>query len=143
MDKGTIFHDITRRNALRRAHGLPLLNIRDEYAREVAVAGQRDYQARCDKHAADREAIRQEVLAELRTQHGADFGQTMGGRWAIGAMTHRRFTAFMAAQHGAVPEPAGASKEHDHLRWAAQGLTLSGIAIIIRMAQARPAPRFR
>ena len=110
MDKGTIFHDITWRNALRGAHGLPLLNIRDEYAREVAVAGQRDYQARCDEHAADREAIRQEVLAELRTQHGADFGQTMGGCWAVGAITHKRFTAFMAAQHGAVPEPAGASK---------------------------------
>jgi hypothetical protein len=108
MDKGTIFHDITRRNALRRAHGLPLLNIRDEYAREVAVAGQRDYQARCDEHAADREAIRQEVLAELRTQHGADFGQTMGGRWAVGALTQKRFAAFIATQCGMRPEHAGA-----------------------------------
>lgn len=103
MDRATIFTALTRRNALRVANGLPRLDLRVEYAHEVAVANQRDFQAFCDAYVADRDIIRQAVLAELRTKHGASFGQTMGGRWAIGALTQKRFAAFMAIQFGVPP----------------------------------------
>jgi hypothetical protein len=107
MDKAAIFADVTRRNALRRANKLPPLDIRAEYDHQVAVAKQRDYQAFCDRHADEREAIRLEVLAELRLQNGPDFGTGMGGRWMVGRLTHQRFVAHIAEQYGVHPGRAG------------------------------------
>jgi hypothetical protein len=106
MDKAAIFTEATGRNALRRAHGLPLLNVRAEYDHAVAVAAQRDYQALCDEHADEREVIRQEVLAEFRGRFGPGFGQTMGGRWAIGEVTRRRFCAHMEGHGISAPDSA-------------------------------------
>jgi hypothetical protein len=45
MDKAAIFTDLTRRNALRKANGLPLLDIRAEYAHQKWIAKQRDYRS--------------------------------------------------------------------------------------------------
>jgi hypothetical protein len=104
MDKAAIFTAIVRRNALRRANGLPTIDVRAEYARQVALAIQQDYHARCEKHAAEREVIRLEALAELRAKHGTNFGHTMGGRWAIGELTRKRFKAFMELKYG-TPRP--------------------------------------
>jgi hypothetical protein len=104
MDRAAIFADVTRRNALRRANGLPPLEIRTEYEHQVAVAAQADFRAFCDRHAGEREAIRQAVLSELRVRYGADFGNTMGGRWAIGEFTRRRFKALMEIKQGAIRE---------------------------------------
>ncbi len=101
IDKAAIFHAITKRNALRRTHGLPPLDVAAEYRHEVLIAKQREHQARCDAHADDREAIRQEVLAELRAQHGASFGLSIGGRWAVGLLTRKRFEALMEMKYGA------------------------------------------
>jgi hypothetical protein len=63
LDKAAIFADVTRRNALRLANGLPPLHVPGEYAHQVAVANQREFRELCDAHITDREAIRQEVLA--------------------------------------------------------------------------------
>lgn len=103
MDRAAIFADVTRRSALRKANGLPLLDVRAEYAHQVAIAGQREYHAACDDHADEREAIRQQVLVEFQDKYGPQFGQTMGGRWAVGQIAHRRFTALMADKHSASP----------------------------------------
>jgi hypothetical protein len=62
-----------------------------------AVAKQRAYQAFCDRHTDEREAIRLEVLAELRLEHGPDFGTGMGGRWTVGRLTHQRFAAHIGS----------------------------------------------
>jgi len=105
MDRAAIFAEVTRRNALRRAHGLPLLDVRAEYAREVSLAEWRKYHAHCNDHAADYEAIRRQVLAELRTKHGTGFRNTMGGRWAVAHETRKRFVAFMELVLGSVPPP--------------------------------------
>jgi hypothetical protein len=110
MDKAAIFADLTRRNALRKANGLSPLDILAEYVRQVAVARQRDYRAASEEHAMEREGIRQQVLAELRAMHGANFGVTMGGRWAINTLTQTRFAALMAPLCGMRPEHAGAPK---------------------------------
>jgi hypothetical protein len=110
MDTAAIFSDTTRRNALRLASGLPPLDVRTEYDHAVAVAAQRDYQARCEEFAPARETIRQQVLAELQQKHGASFGHSMGGRWAVGELTRKRFEAAMAAKLGAAPEHRAATR---------------------------------
>ena len=61
------------------------------------------YYAACDDHADEREAIRREVLMEDPAKYGADFGASMGGRWAIGHTTLTRFAKYMAEQHGVSP----------------------------------------
>lgn len=106
-DKAGIFTTITRRNALRTANGLPRLDIHAEYAHQVAVAKERAYQSFCDRHVDEREAIRQEVLAELRLEHGSDFGTGMGGRWMVGRVTQRRFVAHIAEKYGVHFEATG------------------------------------
>jgi hypothetical protein len=111
MDKAAIFAEVTKRNALRRANFLPPLDVRAECAHQVAVAAQRDHQALYDEHADEREVIRQEVLTELRARHGVDFGHTMGGRWAVGEMTRKRFAARMARRYGMVaPEGTNSAR---------------------------------
>ncbi len=110
MDKAAIFADVTRRNALRKAIGLPLLDVHNEYAHQVAIAAQQDFRVVCDEHAGEREAIRQQVLAELRAQHGPNFGQSMGGRWAVGHLAHKRFIAYMASRHGIALNSKGSAR---------------------------------
>lgn len=43
VDKADIFHEITRRNALRRAAQMPLLNVRRELDRLVALKALEEY----------------------------------------------------------------------------------------------------
>ena len=45
MDKAAIFTDLTCRNALRKANGLPLLDLRAEYAHQIWIAKRREYWA--------------------------------------------------------------------------------------------------
>ena len=111
MDKAAIFHAVTRRNALRRENGLPLLNVQHEYAHEDSVASHHEYQAECQEHAGEREIIRQQVMAEYQARFGPDFGGTMGGRWAVGHLTHQRFTAYMADKYALV-QPDGAAARY-------------------------------
>ena len=103
MDKAAIFTDLTCRNALRKAHGLPLLDIRAEYAHQIWIAKQRDYRAICDEHADEREAIRRQVLAEYRARPGADFGSGMGGRLVVGLRTNKRFAIHLGLRYGVWP----------------------------------------
>jgi hypothetical protein len=103
MNTDAILADIGTRNALRRAHGLPLLDVPAEYAHQVLVAQQRDYRVACDEHAAERDAIRRQVLTEYRAKYGPNFGGSMGGRWAIGHVTLMRFTEHMVERYGIAP----------------------------------------
>lgn len=107
MDKAAIYSELVRRNALRKANGLPLLNLTTEYAHAVAGAAQRGFRALCDRHADEREAIRLEVLAELREKHGPDFGMGFGARWILGRQTHQRFAAYIAEKYRLHPEGGG------------------------------------
>ena len=84
IDRSAIFSDILRRNVLRREAHLPLLDVRTTYDGEVEQALWRAHLAQ--HHA----AVREEVLADLRAEHGAGFGGSTGGRWAINALTHTR-----------------------------------------------------
>jgi hypothetical protein len=110
MDKAKIFSDVTRRNALRRANWLPLLDVPAEYAHQISIASHQEYRATCEERAEERETIRQEVLAEYQSRFGREFGYSMGGRWAVGAMTRKRFAAYMVAKYAVVQPDVEAAK---------------------------------
>jgi hypothetical protein len=103
MDKAAILTDLTRRNALRKANGLPLLDLRTEYAHQAWIGRREEYRAACGEHADEREAIRRQVLAEYRAKFGADFPNTTGGHWAVGLRTSKRFAAHMELRYGVFP----------------------------------------
>ena len=83
VDRGAIFSELCRRNALRRESHLPLLNISAEYERLVNVA---KWGYILEHHYAH---TRAEVLADLRATRGPDFGNSAGGRWMIEIFTER------------------------------------------------------
>ena len=64
--RGRILSRIIRRNTLRQAHGLLLLNVAIEHAHQLSVAGQREYRVACDEHADEREAIRRQYWRNIR-----------------------------------------------------------------------------
>lgn len=63
-----------------RENGLPTIDVRAEYARQVALASHQYYRARCDEHADEREVIRLEVLAKLRAARISETVLVDGGR---------------------------------------------------------------
>ena len=106
LNKAAIFTEITRRNALRREAGLPLLDVRAEFDHGVALARWEEYQAVCDAHADLRAEIQAEVIEELRRSTGRDHRLSVGGRWAIAARTQQRFEAALARKgHPRPPIP--------------------------------------
>jgi hypothetical protein len=105
IDKAALFTGLTKRNALRKAAGLPLLNLRDELAHEVALAVENEFTAFAEEHGDERLMIREQVMADLREQHGADFGHTMGGRWAINHETNKRFREHLLHVYGLQTPP--------------------------------------
>jgi hypothetical protein len=86
MDRAAIFSAVIKRNALRRANGLPPLDVRSEYIRQVELAKQRDYQTLFEYRPADREVIRQPVLMGLRTKQDDDPGEITLGPNPIGKL---------------------------------------------------------
>lgn len=96
-DRAAIFTDLTKRNALRRAGGLPPLDLRAEYAYECALAAWKEWEKTCDDHVTLYATIHGDVLADLRKARNDDtFPQTMGGRLMIEALTIDRFERALA-----------------------------------------------
>ncbi len=96
LDEAAIFTSLTRRNALRREAGLPLLDVRAEFDHGVALARWEEYQAACDAQADLRATIQAEVVEELRRRTRRDHRLSAGGRWLISHLTRERFEAAMA-----------------------------------------------
>jgi hypothetical protein len=100
MDKGAIFSDLTRRNALRKAKGLPTFDLHAEFRHEVGVAAEREFQTLCARHADEREIVRTEVVASRDVA-----AMTMAERWEMGREVTRLFEARVALRYGArLPE---------------------------------------
>lgn len=109
MDRAAIFSEITQRNSVRRQHGLPLLNVRQEYDFQVALAAEREFREDLPELAArfasDRALIETQVIADLWGQQGADYRHTKGGQWAITYETQKRFRTFLREVHGIETPP--------------------------------------
>jgi hypothetical protein len=109
MDRAAIFAELTRRNALRKAAQLPLLDLRAELAFALGFEEQRAYAEDCKKYEDNRKRIMTEVLTELRLTRRADFPTSIGGRWMVQLLSDRRFQAFLEIEHGIV-KPAVISR---------------------------------
>ena len=98
-DKAAIFTDLTKRNALRRAGGLPPLDIRAEYAYECALAAWKEWEAQCAANADLEATIRDDIIAELRkVRADPNFPNTMGARLLTDALVINRFESALAAR---------------------------------------------
>ena len=100
MDRAVIFTELTKRNALRKAAKLPLLDLRAELALAVERGAYRDYAEQCEKYEDDRRRITEDVLTELRATRGQDFPSSMGGRLMVEGLSDQRFQAFLEIEHG-------------------------------------------
>ena len=95
MDRARIFHGITERNALRKAAQMPLLDVRQEFDRLVALEALDEYYAlRKARYAADEERILETVWREYRARK-PDWGHTGLGVLAVRLDAERRFQAFL------------------------------------------------
>ena len=102
IDKGAIFSDLTRRNALRKANGLPTFDLHAEFRHEIAVAADREFRALCARHTNEREIVRNEVVASRDVA-----AMTMAERWEMGREVTRLFEARVARRYGLrLPETA-------------------------------------
>lgn len=95
MDKGAIFSDLARRNALRKANGLPTFDLHAEFRHEVAVAGEREFRALCARYADEREIVRNEIVLSCDVA-----AMTMAERWEMGREVTRLFEARVARRYG-------------------------------------------
>jgi hypothetical protein len=103
VDKGAIFSDLTRRNALRTASGLPTFDLHAEFGHAIAVAAEREFRALCERHADEREIVRNEVVASRDVA-----AMTMAERWEMGREVTRLFEARVARRYGVrLPETVG------------------------------------
>ncbi len=86
VDRAAIFKDLCHRNQARKAGGLKLLDMRQEYRNAVKVA-----------EAAHRWAVRQqyipevraEILEKMRRLHGPHWGKDLAGRYQLGTLVNK------------------------------------------------------
>lgn len=104
FDKAALFTDLTKRNALRRAAKLPLLDIKAELSRQAESMA---WQEAVRQHEADLVDIRGKVLAELQATRGPDFdtNHSAGARWLIEATVNKRFADFLVSLGFTQPKP--------------------------------------
>src|SRR3954471_24198007 len=109
MDKVAIFAEITRRNALRREAGLPLLDVAVEHRHAVTLAERAEFRAICNQHSDLFGEIHAAVTQELRVERGNPlFGNCMGSRIMIQKIAVERF--YVALELRGYREPSGGTR---------------------------------
>jgi hypothetical protein len=104
VDKSALFFAVLKRNALRRAACLPLLDVREEYRRAVAEAAWREFEQRCATEAEALARCRAEAVAHCRARFGPGFDpRNFGSRILVARETDRRFREHMRAVLGGDP----------------------------------------
>ena len=99
VDRSAIFHEITKRNALRKAAQMPLLDVRREFDRLVALKALEEYyELREARYADDQKRILETVVAEYR-KDDPNWGRSGLGVLAIRLEAERRFQRLLE-QHG-------------------------------------------
>jgi hypothetical protein len=81
--RADLFRTLCLRNQLRKAHGLPLINVREEYERAVQIAWRNEVYVPC------RQQVRDEILAQQREKFGPHWGHSFGARWVLHAMVDK------------------------------------------------------
>jgi hypothetical protein len=93
VDKATIRADIRQRNALRKSALLPLLDEQTEFDHACTVIKDQRWHAFRESKQADRQRIRDEMLAGRRPPSGS-----IGG-WGFNMKVNKRFEALLRAQY--------------------------------------------
>ena len=93
VDKATIRAEIRQRNALRRSALLPLLDEQKEFDHACAVIRAQRWHAFWESKQAERQRIREEMLAGRRPPSGS----LVGGDFNL--KINKRFEAFLRAQY--------------------------------------------
>ncbi len=107
MHNAAIFHELTRRNAIRKAAQLPLLDMRKEYDKEVNLAAWEDYWAVRETYAAKEADILASVLEEMRRTLGPHFPSGWMSRLGVRLELNKRMGAFLARKGILPPEFLG------------------------------------
>ena len=93
VDKATIRAEIRQRNALRKSALLPLLDEQKEFDHACTVIRAQRWHAFWESKQADRQCIREEMLAGRNPPSGYI------GWWGFHAGINKRFVAFLRAQY--------------------------------------------
>jgi hypothetical protein len=93
MGKAELFTEATKRNALRRESGLPLLNIPDEIERAQNLLEWKKFRKICAQHKAVRDQIAARIKSELAAK-GFDC-LSHGERMLLGAKVEIEFHDFL------------------------------------------------
>lgn len=93
MSKADLFLQTTKRNALRREAGLPLLNVRDEIEKAQNALDWKNFAEICAQHKPVRDRIAARMKAEFAV-NGFDC-LSYGGRFALNAMVQAEFLDYL------------------------------------------------
>lgn len=104
-NKAALFTGIAKRNALRRASGLPLLNIRDEIERAQSVLDWKKFREIC----AQQKAVRDQIAARIKSELAANGFDCLshGGRMLLGAKVEIEFQDFLRGIGVKIPRVNG------------------------------------
>ena len=95
--KEELFRIACERNAVRRAAGLPLLDIRAAMAEEANRRAWEAYAAACREQQSEYARIQQNTFSELRRRFGEGFGLSAGGQRAINVIAAKQFEQYLAS----------------------------------------------
>ncbi|TXN80040.1 hypothetical protein [Methylobacterium sp. WL8] len=90
---------VLARDALRKEAHLPPLNVEQEVekGRKLAAskAASERYQEQCDEYASDRQRIRDEIIAEMRTGGNTTYPNGWAGKYHLSTLVEKRFQSFL------------------------------------------------
>lgn len=108
IDRAAILSEVLRRNALRKQACLPLLQVRAEFDRAVALAVEREIMALAPTYEDERQRILAEVQAEFTAEHPMMSVNGRGARMMISQRVFVRFWRYLCAiyaQSAGAPVP--------------------------------------
>lgn len=103
-DDAEIRRTVLARDALRKEAHLPPLDIEQEVEKGrklvASKAASERYQEQCDEHAGERQRIRDDIIAEMRTGGNPTFPNGWSGNYYLSVALSRRFSEHLASLSG-------------------------------------------
>ena len=90
---------VLARDAFRREAHLPPLNIEEEVSKGCKLAASKAaselYDEQCQRYASDRQRIRDEIIAEMRSGGNLTFPHGWAGNYHLSTLVEKRFQSFL------------------------------------------------
>ncbi|TXN15781.1 hypothetical protein FV219_02035 [Methylobacterium sp. WL122] len=101
-DDSEIRRTVLARDALRREAHLPPLNIEEEVEKGCSLAASKAaserYDEQCHRYVDDRQRIRDEIIAEMRTGGNLTFPNGWAGNYYLSNLVKKRFQDFLVVE---------------------------------------------